>query len=623
MKHHWKQTTLLLNVIFLTHLSLATLANPVHPQSTFAAGSGNTCIVEEDGVYCWGKDAARESSQPKQWAQPKLIVLGIGLGCATHTDAIEKIRCWGNGLMENAPTNFDKVFQLSGIAHHVCALGLVSGQSKIQCWGANQSEQSDVPTTTATPLKIAAGGSHSCALYEQQHNRFVKCWGKNDFGQSSVPEELRDPIDVVVGNNHTCILTESKEVFCQGTKESNEKIVPPLNEPTRLIGGPNNTCAWTKDGWVCWGRADSGLLKIPSDIQKHESHLSIGVFHACAITRHSNPKKLVCWGENRFGEATVPEAIHPQQLRAGRHSACVIDGSDRKVKCWGNNWFGQNDEAAEFTQVDRIEMGQMTHCLYQGTQLTCVGPERDNENTFPPGFEMPKKLSLGTLHKCVINSADAPACWGWNAAGQSDIPSIVSQNKVTDIVASYVHSCAVIEVEKGLSQASCWGGKEYQQLNIPTDLAVPNSQNLHSLHSNSFHTCGLTGTFPNNQVRCWGLNNHGQIEEPKISRILQVSPGEYSTCALYLNNESKTNVLCWGSDKYDQTIVPELQGETLQLASGKNFHCALTRKDNQNKVQCWGASIWGTQIVPRAVKPKSPWGNNDRFFHKQTEAIKK
>ena len=131
------------------------------------------------------------------------------------------------------------------------------------------------------------------------------------------------------------------------------------------------------------------------------------------------------------------------------------------------------------------------------------------------------------------------------------------------------------------------------------------------------HACAL---FDNKKIKCWGVNNYGQLgyahtrtigDDETIptgfvnvgSDVLEVATGKDHVCVLLANKEIK----CWGDNRYGQLF----RGNTVniggyshpssidsfnvgapvkQVVAGNSFSCALT---DAGQVKCWGGNFYG------------------------------
>ena len=53
--------------------------------------------------------------------------------------------------------------------------------------------------------------------------------------------------------------------------------------------------------------------------------------HSCAL----DDSGVVCWGDNGYGQITVPALSNPVAVSAGGCHSCALD--DSGVVCWGRN----------------------------------------------------------------------------------------------------------------------------------------------------------------------------------------------------------------------------------------------------------------------------------------------
>ena len=133
-----------------------------------------------------------------------------------------------------------------------------------------------------------------------------------------------------------------------------------------------------------------------------------------------------------------------------------------------------------------------------------------------------------------------------------------------------------------------------------------------------YHSCARLA---NNQARCWGLNDEGQLgnnttdDSPTavvvknvtgpgpLQNVVQVAAGEYHSCALLANGQ----VRCWGynssgqlgdgtNDDSERPVVVRNAGDTGPLLNVRAITaetggtCALLTSD---QIRCWGEDDYG------------------------------
>jgi hypothetical protein len=268
--------------------------DPLVADYMVSAGEHNTCVIDDNGVSCWGSEGYQGSSPVPTLENPKSIAHG---------------------------------------RYHKCAID----SSGVVCWGNNTFGQTSVPDLI-NPTKIALGASHSCAL-DDGH---VVCWGYNSSNQTVVPE-LQNPIQIAAFANHSCALDENG-VVCWGNNDGGQTDVPALTNPKQISLGLSHSCAIDDTGVVCWGINDRGQTNVPS--LSNPRQISLGEYHSCAI----DDTGVLCWGFNGQGQITVPPLNNPAQVSLGWKHTCALD--DTGVVCWGSNASNESNVNGLFFDAD-------------------------------------------------------------------------------------------------------------------------------------------------------------------------------------------------------------------------------------------------------------------------------
>ena len=256
------------------------------------------------------------------------------------------------------------------------------------------------------------------------------------------------------------------------------------------------------------------------------------------------------------------------------------------------------------------------------------------------------QVSGGSAYTCAVTITGKVLCWGSGNHGKmgngsdSDLRHPDSSKPVldgngdalTDIVQVGLgdhHACAVTTVGK----VWCWGKAQYGRLGNDCDsnctdknqaVAVVDGDGgtdpltgIIQVTAGNRHTCALTDA---KKVLCWGSGANGQLgngetvneknhpvgvvssgdaDAPLLGGIVQISAGDFHTCALTVEGTVK----CWGEGtsgrlgddtntaKNHPADVVALTGSTapladiVQVSSGGAHTCALT---SGGSVKCWG-----------------------------------
>lgn len=341
--------------------------------------------------------------------------------------------------------------------------------------------------TDVTPrlkAQLAAGGSHTCVV---TGTKGVKCWGTNyegELGDGTVTDRAA-PVDVIG-----------------------------LTGVTAIAAGYQHNCALTNAGGVkCWGRNYHGQLgdstttsrSTPVDVVGLTSGvitIAGGGEQTCAIT---SVGALKCWGANsegQLGDGTLVDKATAvdvtglgngvTDISLGGYHSCALMTSGG-VKCWGSNYTGQlgfgTPHAGEKfpTPVDVVALGSGV------TKIASAGG-----------------------HSCVLTSAGGVKCWGSNSNGElgdgtygnsrSTPQGVTGLASGVDLIAAGSPSCALTT----LGQIKCWGGGRNAYTydsTTQTNIGQP-IVNVVDMAVGYDYGCVMISSA---DVRCWGLNNTGQL----------------------------------------------------------------------------------------------------------------
>ncbi|KAG2500088.1 hypothetical protein HYH03_001674 [Edaphochlamys debaryana] len=389
-------------------------------------------------------------------------------------------------------------------------------------------------------------GSHTCV----RHAQGLKCFGVGTGGVlgtgstadvGDLPYEMGRNLSFVdvLGSNYSTVLD--------------------------VAAGNAFACALLSPGNAlrCWGQNANGQLGLPTaggtlgaapgqmgDALPlvnlggaNVTQLALGGDHACALLTAANGTTSVkCWGNNAVGQAgrvgfaaavntngsTVADvALGPTanvsavtQVVAGVGFTCALVQPYGRVKCWGTGLYNATVAAAAGV-VGRAagSMGSNLSFVNLGTSAAVL------------------QLAAGSSHVCaVLSPGNRLKCWGRNAAGQLGLNDTVDRGNAAGD-SSYGMGSGLPDVPLGA-----------------------NVSRIAKVEAGGSHTCVLT--LPGNIVRCWGLNDKGQLgygdtttrrapptETVSISSVLNVTDvvaGDKHTCVVALPGSV---VKCWGNGR--------------------------------------------------------------------------
>lgn len=229
-----------------------------------------------------------------------------------------------------------------------------------------------------------------------------------------------------------------------------------------------------------------------------------------------------------------------------------------------------------------------------------------------------KQIAAGNMHTCVVTTAGAVKCWGYNVYGQLGNGTTAYSAVPVDVV-GLGSGVASISSEGYLTCAittggavKCWGLNDTYQLGdgtnknspVPVDVMGLNS-GVVSVTTGTHHACALMNS---GGVKCWGNNGVGQLARERTpsnsaqpldieglpAAIASVQAGGSHTCVLTTGGAA----FCWGSNYYGQlgdgksnpnSPVPGqvygLGSGVASLSLGEYHTCAVT---TAGAAKCWG-----------------------------------
>jgi len=257
------------------------------------------------------------------------------------------------------------------------------------------------------------------------------------------------------------------------------------------------------------------------------------------------------------------------------------------------------------------------------------------------------QVATGYYHSCAILVNRQLRCWGWNGDGGlgNDSPTdqfntaVVVQNvagtgplqNVIQVVAGDYHTCALISN----GQVRCWGDGDYGQngngvfADRLRPVVVRNAtntgplQNVTQISAEPYGACAL---LVNDEVRCWGENDYGQLGNDntptnsalpvavhglggvgRLTGVASLGGGFDNNCAVLNNGQAR----CWGYngggsgptilgngsnvDTAHPVVVKNLAGGgpltgVTQISHGGHHGCVRLAN---GQARCWGVNDEG------------------------------
>ena len=145
--------------------------------------------------------------------------------------------------------------------------------------------------------------------------------------------------------------------------------------------------------------------------------------------------EVICWGEDTFGETTIPGTYIA--VSAGKQFTVALDPTGTPVM------FGDPTNLALYaiplgTMVD-VSAGDDFACALRSDGKTLCWGDNTFRQTEPGVFSGFTQIGMGGRHGCGV-SATTWQCWGDDEFGQSTIFS----GAYTEVVGGDTHTCGIV-----------------------------------------------------------------------------------------------------------------------------------------------------------------------------------
>jgi alpha-tubulin suppressor-like RCC1 family protein len=257
----------------------------------------------------------------------------------------------------------------------------------------------------------------------------------------------------------------------------------------------------------------------------------------------TSPGRVVAWGNNAGGQATVPAAAMAGivAIATGQaHSLALKDNST--VLAWGDNLYGQITVPTGLTGVIAIAGGEAHSLALKNTgTVVAWGGNFNGQTTVPlAALSGVSAIAAGGRHSVALLNNGTVVAWGSNAAGQTSVPAGLSG--VTAIAAGDAHTVAL----KSDGSVVAWGGNFNGQTTVPAAAM----SGVTAIAAGDHNTVALLN---NGTLLAWGANNCGQANLPvSLSGVTAIAAGFFQTVAL----KNDGTLVTWGCNAWDLLAVP-------------------------------------------------------------------
>ena len=338
--------------------------------------------------------------------------------------------------------------------------------------------------------------------------------------------------------------------------------------------------------------------------------------HACGI---GPERRISCWGEDRWGQASPPDGEFVAVSAGGSHTCALRTDGD--AACWGDA-----RRSARVGVLVAVSAADSNTCgIRPDGSVECWSQGRDQAGAATPPAGAFVSVSAGSRHSCGLRISGEVACWGTNSVRRSGGPDSVQEvlsedgsgpaappaGAFTAVTVGYQHSCGI----RPDGTAECWGDDYYGQSSPPDGTFT-------ALSADYDFTCGLR---TDGSAVCWGglppEERFGPQPEhleqapasPPAGSFTALSVGDGEACGLRPDGR----VDCWFpgsyepygpvhfhfiadhyadgdfSQTFDVTHVPA--GSLRAVSVGGRHACGI---DADAAVNCWGGNVQGQATPP-------------------------
>ncbi len=515
-----------------------------------AAGTYHSLALKADGtVVAWGDNSSGQSSVPT--GLTNVIAVSAGGSSSLALKADGTVVVWG-AVATTSPTSLDNVVAMALGTSHATILR-DSSQDAAPSITQSPASQSVLIGQTIT-LSAAASGLLVSYQWQKDGVPIVGATGPTLL-LSNVQPDATGGYTVVVTNYigsttsaaaNLVVLLRPAYVTATPAARTVLTVGQPLYLSVGVTGGAALTFQWKKNGLPLAGATAAAYSKAVVTAQDggyYSVEVTDGtglVWRAAAFVNvGSATSQLVAWGDNLYGQVTVPAGLDQVVAVAAGASHSLALKSDGTVVAWGLNTSGQATIPAGLSNVVAMAAGS-SHSVALQADGTVVGWGGYSGLTTPPAnLSGVVAVAAGNGFSLALKVDGTVVAWGSNDWGQALVP--VGLNHVVGIAAGFSHALAV----KSDGTVVAWGSNIAGEATVPAGLG-----NVAAVAAGDQLSLALKA---DGTVVAWGLNSDGQITVPAgFGNGLAVAAGNFYSLALRANGLVET----WGVVSYDSAAHP-------------------------------------------------------------------
>lgn len=278
--------------------------------------------------------------------------------------------------------------------------------------------------------------------------------------------------------------------------------------------------------------------------------------------------KAVSWGQNTYGQCTVPASLSNVISVAAGYSHSLALKTNGTIVAWGQTIYGQCTVPASATQVVAVAAGAYHNlALRMSGSVVAWGNNSYGQSAVPASASNVVGLAAGMYHSLALRSNGSVVVWGNNSYGQCAVPASASNGVALVAAAGHYHNL-VLRTNRTVV---AWGQNTYGQCTVPAS-----ATNVVSVTAGACHSLALRA---DGSVVAWGQNTYGQCTVPaSVTNAVAVAAGQYHSFALRRDGR----VVAWGQNTYGQCAGASNVTYAVSIASGLNHGLVVRRPDPLN-----------------------------------------